>query len=423
MRREGTCAICLALLLSGTPAWALEGTDVFGKDPWEKLARRGVTLESAYVGDFLGNVHGGLRHQGTYLGKLTASLTFDLERAGLVPGGKVFVSALHTHGGENPSQQYIGDLQVADNIEAPDAMRLYEHWYEQNLFGEKLSLLAGVPGMDREFAVSETSSLFINSSFGVPPDISANTSVSIFPAVGPGARLKLKPAESLEFMTGLYDGDPTDGGKNRHGVRYRLCGHQGFFSISEAAYRHSQPWAGSLKFGGWVHTRDVDDVAATDENGNLHRHQKNFGFYTVLDQKVFREKDAEQGAAVFTQFGWAPDNRNTVDYYLGAGVSYTGLLPGREEDVLGVAAANAFLSGNLRRARDLEIAAYDAGGADGNPPGSALTANESALEVTYRVRAHDRIAVQPDYQIIFNPSGESGSETAHVLALRFEITY
>jgi porin len=287
--------------------------------------------------------------------------------------------------------------------------------------------------MDSEFAVTDYGSLFINSSFGMPPDISANTTVSIFPTVGPGARVKIKPHDQFEFLAGVYDGDPTDGGKNRHGVRYRLCSHQGFLTIFEGVYHpdfirwkeDSEPLGGSLKFGSWIHTRDVDDVAATDENGNPHRHQKNFGFYGVLDQMLFREKEGgEQGLGLFVQFGGAPDNRNTVDYYLGAGLSYTGLIPARDRDVLGIAAANAFLSGDLRRARDLEIAAYNPDDPEaGNPPGSSMKTNESALEMTYRIQLHDRVAVQPDYQIVFNPSGEAGAKTAHVLALRFEITY
>ena len=45
--------------------------------------------------------------------------------------------------GGDPSR-HIGDAQIVSNIETFDTWRLYEAWVEQQLFEEKLSLLAGL---------------------------------------------------------------------------------------------------------------------------------------------------------------------------------------------------------------------------------------------------------------------------------------
>jgi len=441
-----------AFILFSVEAFGAEMPDVFLEAPRKKLEEKGISFEAGYAGDMVTNLQGGLHHKTTYLGSLDLALTVDLGQAGLLPGGKIFVSGNNTHGGELPTN-YIGDLQTVDNIEAPDAMRLYEWWYEQSFFKDRLSVLAGVQGLDSEFAVSKYGCLFIHSSFGTPPDLTANVPGSLFPYVGPAVRIKIKPHEQVEFLVGIYDGDPSDGGKNLHGVRYRFSSRQGLMTIFEGAYHpkiqwndRMEPLPGSIKFGSWLHTANVDDVLSTDEAGNPFRHRNDYGFYGLIDQMVFREKGGQgpgaffckllnirspehkeeiepRGLGVFLQFGGTPDDRNTVDYYFGAGLDYTGLIPGRGQDVLGVAVANAFFSERLRKARDLEIDAFDpADPAAGDRPGKLL-ANESTLETTYRIQVNDRLALQPDYQIVFNPSGEQNIKTAHVFILRCEIAY
>jgi porin len=205
-----------------------------------------------------------------------------------------------------------------------------------------------------------------------------------------------------------------------------------------------KPLPGSVKFGSWLHTQNVDDVLSTDGDGNPLGHRNDYGFYWVIDQMLFREKKGQgpgaffsqllkirdpdydeeaepRGLGTFFQFGTAPANRNTVSYYFGTGLNYTGLLPGRGQDVLGVAVANAFISGKLRESRDLTIEAFDPASED--PAPGELRANESALETTYRIHVNDYVSLQPDYQIVFNPSGEQNTKTAHVFTLRFEVGF
>lgn len=415
------------------------------EEPRAKLEEKGISFEAVYVGDLISDLAGGLHHKTTYLGNLDLSLTIDLDKAGLISGGKLYVSGNDTHGG-NPTAKYVGDLQGVDNIEAPAAMRLYEYWYEQSFWGDKVSILAGVQGLDSEFAVSDYGALYLHSSFGTPPDLSANAPMSMFPYTGLASRIKIKPHEQVEFLAGIYEGDPSDNGKNIHGVNYHLSGSQGLMLIFEGAYHQRVRWndtmkplPGSVKFGSWVHTNDTDHLLVTDDAGDPVRRRNNYGFYGLIDQMIFRERKAEtenrtseirtpsheaegeeQGLGMFLQFGGAPSDRNLVAYYFGAGLNYTGLIPKRDKDILGVAVANAFMSRKARKARAEEIDAFIPG--TGDEPGQ-LMANESTLEMTYRIQLHERLALQPDYQIVFNPSGEKNIKTAHVFGLRFEITY
>lgn len=437
----------VALLFQPLPASCFESADLFLEKPRAALEEKGLSFEATYMGDMVSNLQGGLRQKTTYLGNISMALTYDLGQAGLIPGGKMYISANNSHGGE-PTLKYNGDLQTADNLEAPNKFRLYEWWYEQNFLSERLSVLGGVYGLDGEFAITEYGGLFLNSSFGTPPELSANVPASSFPFVGPGVRVKVKPHEEFEFLAAVVDGDPTENGKNEHGVHYRLSSRQGLISIFELAYQptfvpdlagafrrcfrallkkpgadkeKADPVASTFKFGSWLHTQNVDDVLAVDEAGEPVRHRDNYGFYGIVDQMIFREKNGDdQGLGVFFQFGGAPDSRNTVDYYFGTGLHYKGIIPKRDRDILGVAVANAFLSERMQKSRDLEIEAFDP---EAGELAGELVSRETALETTYRIQLHDRLALQPSYQMIFNPSGEQNIKTAHVFLLRFEVTF
>lgn len=423
--------------------------DLFLEEPRKKLEERGVSFDAVYAGDIVSHLAGGLHHKTTYLGRLDFGLTVDLDKAGLIPGGKIYVSAQNTHGGENPTERYIGDLQTVDNIEAPDSMRLYEWWYEQHFFHDRLAILAGVHGLDCDFAVTEYGGLFLNSSFGTPSDLSANVPVSIFPLLGPAARVRFTPNEKFEFLAAIFDGDPTDDGKNRHNVNYRLASHQGIMMIAEAAYHPTIDFhatdvyqrcirlisrtskehkigtkellPSTIKFGSWLHTKDTSDALATNEIGESIVHKNNYGFYGLVDQMIFREKEGEdQGLGIFVQLGGVPDSRNVVDFYLGSGLNYKGLISERDHDTFGIAAASAFISESLRKSRDNEIDTFNP--ATGNLP-AELESNESTLEVTYRIHLNDHLAIQPDYQIVFNPAAEENRKTAHVFLLRFNVSF
>jgi porin len=454
MKCTGKLFLIIILSLPMSEVFGMEMPDIFLEEPRKKLEEKGVCFNAVYRGDMAINLGGGLKQAASYLARLDFGFTFDLGRLGLIPGGKIYVAGNDTHGGKLPTS-YIGDLQTVDNVEAPEAMRPYEWWYEQSFLDDKLSILAGIQGQDNEFAATDYGGRFIHSSFGTPPDLSANVPVSIFPNPGPALRVKIKPHEQVELLAGIYDGDPAENGKNRHNMNYRLTSRQGLMFIFEGAYLPKiqfnpdmKPLDSSIKFGSWVHTANLDDVISTDMDGNPLRHGNDYGFYGVVNQMIFREskeldKAGEnlfckclfgalqlpsrekwhegQGLGAFLQFGGAPDDRNIVAYYLGAGLHYTGILPRRDCDVLDVAIANAFLSKKLRKAREGEIGAFDPTAPDaGNMPGK-LMSNESTLETTYRIQLNDHLAIQPDYQIVFNPSGEQNTKTAHVFILRFEV--
>jgi len=111
----------------------------------------------------------------------------------------------------SPSEN-AGDIQTLDNIDAPDEWKLYEAWLEQEMFGGRLSLLAGLYDVNEEFDVLETATLLINSSFGVGKDFSQSgeNGPSIFPSTSLGVRIAAQPVANGYVRAAVLDGVPSD---------------------------------------------------------------------------------------------------------------------------------------------------------------------------------------------------------------------
>ena len=126
--------------------------------------------------------------------------------------------------------------------------------------------------------------------------------------------------------------------------------------IAELAYSFDeQPISSTrlsdVKLGAWYHTAEFPDqrrdslgrsLADPASNGIPAMHGSNFGAYLVVDKMLWRRPDtATQGLAAFLRVGYAPPDRNLLSLEIDAGLTFKGLFPNRELDVLGVGASYA----------------------------------------------------------------------------------
>ncbi|GAX62606.1 carbohydrate-selective porin [Candidatus Scalindua japonica] len=377
------------------------------------LVDKGLSFDLVYTADFVTNHSGGLKKAGadidttiSYLANTDLAIELDMEKAGFWKGG-IFHAHFFDHHGAKPSEDYIGDLQVVDNFESNKVTKLYEFWYKHafELFGTDLSLLIGQHDLNSEFNITEYGMLFLHSSFGFNNEISNNIPVSNFPVAAFGFRVKWEPTEYFYFMAEISDGDP---GKNNSGFDWTLDSKEGFLNFFELGYHFgdqevSRTMPGTYKFGGWYHTDEFDDIRDTDENDNPLEHDGNYGIYFIADQMLL-PGEGDTGLGAFFQLGGVPDDRNQVDFYVGGGVHYKGIIPSREDDMLGLAVAHASISEDLR---DIE----------------KMDRHETAVELTYRAQVLPWLAIQPGVQTIFNPGADSSLDNAVVSIMRFQINF
>ena len=298
---------------------------------------KGITFETVYTIDYLANTQGGLQRKDTYLTNLDLTLTVDTAQLGLWENGTFFAYGIDHSGGDKITGSIVGDTQGLDNIEAPRTTRLYEMWYEHSFLDEALAVLIGFHDYNSEFDVTEYGGLYLNSSFGISVDISGAGRPSIFPLAAVALRVKVTPNDHLELLFAVYDGDPGDSDISEHFPRSDFDADGGAFIASEVDFHFSEDvLPGVVKLGVWHNTGEFDDIVDTDPAGDAIKRNGNTGGYLVIDKMLFREEE-EQGLGGFLQFGANKSSINEVNVYVGGGLNYHGLIPGRDEDDIGIA--------------------------------------------------------------------------------------
>lgn len=332
------------------------------------------------------------------------------------------VSAL-TLLGRGPTGRYLGDFLAASNTEGHAGTRLYASWVEVARGGWSVRL--GAQLADEEFAATGGGAEFINSAFGWPAFISANT-VNTGPAFfvpALGLRFEHAWSERGVWRIGVYDGDTFDSATgdprvNRHGTRFHLGGDQGCFTIGEVAW--AVPAGGAeIKAGAWYHSATFADVR-DDANGRPHAlsgaephlHSSNYGLYAALEIALGRQAaNPDAGARLFVRAGISPSDRNMIAWSVDAGVSKRGLLPGRPADVAYLGLAQAVFSSHVA---DHERLLF---------PTAAPSDHERVVEAGYAVALSDRWNLRPDLQYIRHARGRANRADALVLLVRSQHSF
>jgi porin len=398
---------------------------------WDKLQKqldnRGIQLGIRYDGDIFTNSSGGLREGAAYLGNLNLQLTLDAQRLFGWPGVTMFLYGLGIHGG-HPSS-FVGDAQGVTNIEALAKWTFEEAWIQQNLFGNRFSVLAGRYDLNSEFYRLQSAGLFLNSSFGIGPEFSQSgqEGPSIFPNTSAGARFAIKPIKEIVFRTAVLDGVPVD---RLNGTKDIFARNDGLLVVAEGVYLYRPsaseftprtrqfrigrnsvgPYAGKIALGAWYYSAAFDDLAKVRPDGSPVRHHGSRGFYALADKTVYQHANyPERRMTLFGQFGIGDPRVNRFAYYTGGGLTVSGLIAGRNQDEIGFAIAGAhngtqFMEGQRNQ-------------------GLRMQRSEGAFELTYLAQFGSHLAVQPDLQFVVNPGTDPRIKNAIVFILGFELSF
>jgi porin len=345
------------------------------------LEDHGVTLEVTYYAEPFLKTHGGLNNHSAmkYLGLVDYGVTFDTEKMGLWKGGTIFVLGQNVHG-HGLTEQQVGDIQTISSIDASDRTQLSEYWIEQEFIKDRFKVKVGKMDANGDFSIFDVTENYINSSFTLNPTIPMPT----YPEPAIGGILTVRPYKGFIIQGGVFDGE-TDTG--HFGFRTTFDGDGGAFVIAQPSIEHNyRNLPGKYIAGFWYHSGDLAEIT-TNPNPRLLR--SHYGFYTGFSQMLFRENSSDeenlQGLTLHAQYGWTPAKYHEITNFYGAGLSYTGLIPHRNDDVSGIGVAIADISNKLS-----------------NFSGTSV---ETALELFYRFQITPFLAIQPDLQYIFNPNG------------------
>ncbi|MEI9999300.1 MAG: carbohydrate porin [Verrucomicrobiota bacterium] len=385
------------------------------RDTWQK---DGISFKPDWTAEIQGNPVGGARHGAITEGLVDLPLELNLDT---LTGGALKDTLFHAEAfyiyGPELSSHFVGDFSVTSGIAAYNSLRLDELWIQKGLWNNQVSVRVGNLAIDTEFFQSNSAALYFGSTFGAFTLLANNfPDAPQYPLASPGVRIRVQPDPHYYVMAGVYglDNGINPATNDQNGTRFALNGASGVFIATEAGYLLNQGpndkgLQGTYELGAFIDTGDTQPflVAGGMPTPALHGYGADFAIYGVVDQQIYA--DGPASINLFTRAGGAPSNSNFVDFYADGGFNFTGFVPGRGQDVAGLAVARSHVSQDFS---DEQVAA-------GSPPLHA----ETYIEATYKVQLTPWWNVQPDVQYIVTPSGVQGSHDALVLGLRTYVLF
>ncbi|MGA3086259.1 MAG: carbohydrate porin [Thermodesulfobacteriota bacterium] len=353
----------------------------------------GVHLGGLWVGDANYLLSGGA-NPGTWSfnSLFVLDLSLDFQRLLNIQGAQFGVEFLQFNG--QPTNQQAGVVSGYNSLPGPsplDRSELYQLWWRQQLFDDKLVVRVGktvptydfnnvlrpVPVEDQSLSVPSLSALVYTPIF-VNPTLLGSMPGYYNSAYGITATLA--PTRKFYIASGIYDGNLARGEQTGLGVVPRFNGYT--FTIGEIGYAWllgPDKMPGTLAVGGWRQTGTLS-AAGIQEDGAQ-------GFYAFASQRLWLRNPGVDSSGITGFFQSGINNSNTmpVNKYAGAGLTAFGLLAGRAKDSMGVGAAVSWLNQNLGFRND-----------------------EVMFQAYYQIHVVDSVYLQPTVTYVPNP-GQSGT--------------
>lgn len=372
-----------------------ETTAVFSQEKPEIF--RNVESSFTYTTDVFANVAGGAKQGIRGLDNVDVDLSFDVND---------FTFYIYGLGNQGRSiSELTGDIQGVSNIEAENSWRFYEAWVQKVFPSINSSVLIGLYDLNSEFDVVANGMLFMNSSHGIGPDFSASGVLgpSIFPITSLSARAKIIPKPGITIKLAVLDAVPSNP-VNTQGTQIYLRKSEGALFVSEVAFTNpnttnegqylergideDSPYR--VVIGGWKYSKE-----RIGWEGNL---ESDHGLYAIGEMKVSKKM------ATFARVGITHHKLSRFHSYVGAGLTYTGLLKGREQDEAGFAIAlplngDDFIEFESNRGFD-------------------YSQSELNVELTYLAPISNHVSFQFNTQYIINPNRHPSFKNSLAIGLR-----
>ena len=353
------------------------------------LEAKGINIQSSYIIDsFVMRNRSTSSAKGTYQGLFNLSLELDTEKMNLYKGGRFFILYQVGNSGVN-SMDYLGtysDISTYDPTRSINQISelYYEHSFKDDLFNIKV----GKQDANVDFQALNTGFNFLNVAFSFID----NTPMPIFPYQQMGVRARVKLPHDIYIQNGFFDGNLSIGANPKS----FFTGKNNYFNISEI-YKLTDFKGKNGKYlvGSWIKTGQYETFY--DETK-----RNNYGLYAGFEQKLIdRFEDKSGGLSVFGQFGYARGGVNTVPYYGGGGMVFRGITEKRKNDAIGIAFGWHQFDRALHKLENRTA--------------------EKVLEIFYKIQLTKFLYIQPDFQYIIKPGGNTKDSFA--IGIRSGITF
>jgi porin len=316
------------------------------------------------------------------------------------------------------ANQAAGVVTGYDGLTGPpplDRTELYQLWWRQRLFGDKLLIRVGkvvptydfnnvarpAPMQDVSRSIPAVTGLIYTPIFVNP------TILGVMPGYynsAYGITTTFTPTNYLYTSYGVYDGSLANGRQTGISAVPDFSGY--YFQIGELGgswLLGPEKLPGSAGLGGWCQTGQL-----TAGSGPQKITQNSTeGFYTFASQSLWLRHPGvdNSGASGLFQFGINNSSTIPASKYFGLGLTGFGLVPYRESDSLGVGSAWSWLN---------RLPSF---------PGWGFRSNELILAAYYQAHVYGSVYFQPTLSYIPNPGASTSLGGATALTLQTTVLF
>jgi porin len=316
---------------------------------------------------------------------------------------------LAAHG---PLADYIGNsFAVQSAYTAPGSgtnnLTLGQMYLQQRLFDGLLTIAAGRLAPGATFATMPVLNNYLNGAINaVPGALGTNdaTFTNYPPGVEWGAQAIYNITPAFQVAAGVFNTNQRSALGGKGGLNFALQeGNRGVLSVIQLNYFFNHApgdtgLPGQYSFGGFYSSNRFSSL----RNFNATK-SGNYSLYGMFQQMIYRdgETGSQKGLTVWGETAIAPKSSvNTMPYFVGAGLSYQGAIPGRDNDIASAGVIYGAFSRYIPR-----------------------TTAETVIEVNYQITLKNWLSITPDIQYVVRPSGSSTIKNALVLGTQVSIVF
>jgi porin len=395
--------------ISGNPGEvnAVTGTGLLGRTfDLEKVP--GIFLGGAWVADANYIATGGEKpHLWSFNSLILLNVVLDSDKLMGIPGGSLGAQMLQFTGQQTNRQ--AGSFQGFNSLVSNpplDRLELWELWWRQELFDDKLVLRIGktvtpidfnnvsrpVPTSTYSNQISSVTGLISGTvaksptMFGVEPG---------FYDSAYGITATYAPVREFYISYAVYDGSIAKGIRTGSDVEPHFNGH--YLNLGEAGYAWvlgGEQKPGAIGVGGWVQTGKLYAPGTSEEGTH--------GFYMFGSQRIWFQHPGldPSGISGFLQLALNTSKTQPANEFVGGGLTAFGLVSARPDDSMGAGIAWSWLNRRF-----------------------GLRSNEFMAQVYYQARIVDGVFMEPAVTYTPNPGDSPGIPGSVALTARITVLF
>ena len=376
-----------------------------------ELENGGVRFKITVMNQLMVNMHGGLETKNGHdtAGSYEFNLYLDMDKLLHIPDATLWIRGKGTWGGDDSDfdKEKIGGFFKTNQDASSEEPIFIDKWHwQQFLFDKKLEIRLGRQEpvkdlFDTSKIMGHEDKAFMNRALVRNATIPSRKGLGVF--------LKWRFAKHLYVSAAALDAHANDRQTNFNTAlhdedEFRFFGEIGLTPRFRSA--KGELW-GHYRAGTWFDPTTKKRFFNKFSGTSANRFDSNdWGFFCGFDQMIWKERNDpkdRQGIAIAGRFGYAPGEVNRVSRFWAVAGQYQGLIPGRDDDVLGIGVAQGIMSDQYHRV-------------------SPDADRETVYEMYYAIKVTPWLIISPDVQFITNAGGHGGDNDAFVAGLRLKMS-